>query len=220
MRGARVGTRGLQWHSGRIALTERRNRFDIPGVRTVDGFRMSTPLENIDTDLATWLRNQPVFFVSTAPLSQTGHINCSPKGGDTFRVLGPMSVGYLDYTGSGAETLAHLRENGRIVLMFCAFQGSPRIIRLHGSGRYLRTETPEFAELAGSFDPVRPGARGVVQVAVRRVSKSCGYSVPRMRFESHRTTLDEWCAGKGPEELSRYRETRNARSIDGLPAWK
>jgi hypothetical protein len=181
---------------------------------------MSKPLENIDAELGAWLQSQPVFFVATAPLSAGQHLNCSPKGGDTFRVLGPTSVAYLDYTGSGAETLAHLRENGRIVLMFCAFEGSPRIIRIHGTGSYLRTGTPEFATMAEAFGPPHPGTRGVVRVAVQRVSKSCGYSVPLMGFRQPRRTLDEWCAGKGPEELARYRENRNARSIDGLPAWE
>lgn len=178
---------------------------------------MSKQLDAIDEALAEWLPRQPVFFVATAPLSAQGHVNCSPKGGDSFRVLGPHEVAYLDYTGSGAETAAHLRENGRIVLMFCAFDGKPNVVRLHGQGEVWTEGQAEFAALAAHFPP-NPGARAVVRVQVSRVSTSCGFSVPLMDFREGRETLDKWAQAKGPEALREYRAEKNAVSIDGLPA--
>ena len=178
---------------------------------------MSKQLECISDELADWLHRQHIFFVATAPLSAEGHVNCSPKGGDCFRVLGPMQAAYLDFTGSGAETAAHVRENGRIVLMFCAFEGKPNIVRLHGRGEVLTPESPEFEALASGFPP-NPGARAVVRVSVTRVATSCGFAVPFMEFGSDRDTLDRWAAANGPESLAEYRQSKNARSIDGLPA--
>ncbi len=178
---------------------------------------MSKELERIDTELAHWLREQHVFFVATAPLSREGHVNCSPKGGDCFRVLGNHEVVYQDYTGSGAETAAHLRENGRILLMFCAFTGAPKIARLHGLGELIAPGHARFAEFADLFPP-NPGTRAFVRVTVTRVSTSCGFSVPFMDFREDRETLDRWALAKGPEALAEYRTQKNARSIDGLPA--
>jgi hypothetical protein len=178
---------------------------------------MSKQLDRIDDELAAWLGQQHLFFVATAPLSEEGHVNCSPKGGDSFRVLGPLEVAYLDYTGSGAETAAHLRENGRIVLMFCAFDGRPNIVRLHGQGQVITFDDPEFGSLAGVFPP-NPGTRAVVRVSVTRVSTSCGFAAPLMEYRGDRDTLDRWAASKGPEGLDEYRSVKNACSIDGLPA--
>lgn len=178
---------------------------------------MSKQCENIDRALADWLQRQPLFFVATAPLSASGHVNCSPKGGDCFRVLGPLEAAYLDYTGSGAETAAHLRENGRIVLMFCAFDGKPNVVRLHGQGEALTNGDAGYEALAALF-PANPGMRAVVRVVVSRVSTSCGFSVPLMDFRAQRDTLDRWAAAKGPEGLDEYRTQKNARSIDGLAA--
>ena len=178
---------------------------------------MSKQLECISDEVADWLHRQHVFFVATAPLSAEGHVNCSPKGGDCFRVLNPMQAAYLDFTGSGAETAAHLRENGRIVLMFCAFEGSPNIVRLHGCGEVLTPDSPEFEALASLFPP-NLGARALVRVSVTRVSTSCGFAVPFMGFEADRDTLDRWSATKGSEGLAEYRQMKNARSVDGLPA--
>ena len=178
---------------------------------------MSKQRENIDRDLAAWLTEQSVFFVATAPLSAGGHVNCSPKGGDCFRVLGPLEVTYQDYTGSGAETAAHLRENGRIFLMFCAFSGRPEIVRLHGHGDVLTEGDEGYGPLAALFPP-NSGTRAIVRVRVTRVSTSCGFSVPLMEFRDHRDTLDRWAAAKGPEGLAQYRAEKNATSIDGLPA--
>lgn len=178
---------------------------------------MSKRRDNIDDDLKTWLRAQHMFFVSTAPLSADGHVNCSPKGGDCFRILGDMEVAYLDYTGSGAETAAHLRENGRIVLMFAAFEGRPNIVRLHGTGTYITLNDPRFADLVSLFPP-NPGIRAVVHVQVERVSTSCGFSVPLMDYREDREVLNKWAASKGPEGLNEYRAEKNAISIDGMPA--
>lgn len=171
----------------------------------------------IDTELAAWIQEQHIFFVATAPLSQEGHVNCSPKGGDSLRVLGPMEVAYQDYTGSGAETAAHLRENGRIILMLCAFDGKPNVVRLHGQGELLTPSHPRFAELAAHFSP-NPGTRALVHVQVERVSTSCGYSVPTFDFRADRDILDKWAVVKGEEGLREYRTAKNAVSIDGLPA--
>ena len=179
---------------------------------------MSKQRDCIDDELAAWLREQHVFFVATAPLSESGHVNCSPKGGDSFRVLGPMEAAYLDYTGSGAETAAHLRENGRIILMFCAFQGKPDIVRLHGTGEVMTPDHPRFEALAASFAP-NPGTRAIVRVDVTRVSTSCGYAVPFLDYKAERETLDKWAAAKGPEALDDYRAAKNAQSIDGLAAF-
>jgi hypothetical protein len=181
------------------------------------GCDMSKPQPEIDERLAAWLASQRVFFVATAPLSASGHINCSPKGGESFRVLAPHEVAYLDYTGSGAETIAHVRENGRIVLMFCAFEGPPQIARLHGRGELLFPGHAEFTQLAGLF-PQHPGIRAVVRVKVDRISTSCGYGVPFFEFKGPRDTLERWAANQGPEGLVEYRRKKNRASIDSLPA--
>lgn len=177
---------------------------------------MSKQIDSIDNELRDWLHAQHVFFVATAPNNSGDHINCSPKGGDAFRVLNPMQVGYLDYTGSGIETAAHLQENGRIVVMFCAFDGRPNVVRMHGTGTYLPTGDPRFCALIESF-PDNPGTRGIVLVDVSRISTSCGFSVPLMDFNADRDVLDKWAVSKGPDGLTEYRAAKNARSIDGLP---
>ena len=179
---------------------------------------MSDLHECIDFELSAWIGKQPVFFVGTAPLAAEGHVNLSPKGGDSFRVISPMEVIYQDYTGSGAETAAHLRENGRIVVMFCAFEGPPRILRLHGKGTVITRSDPQFAELAKHF-PTKLGTRAVVLVAVHRVTTSCGYAVPLMDFTGGRDALDKWANSKGSEKLKDYRTQKNQLSIDGLPAF-
>jgi hypothetical protein len=179
---------------------------------------MSKQCEDISSELAAWMSQQRVFFVATAPLSPDGHINTSPKGGDAFRILGPMEVVYQDYTGSGAETAAHLRENGRIVMMFCAFDGPPKIVRLHGHGTVVTPGADRFTEFSSLF-PANPGTRAFVHVAVQRVSESCGFSVPFFDFRGHRDALDRWAATKDPSELDAYRAAKNQISIDGLPAF-
>ncbi len=174
--------------------------------------------ESISPEMKAWIGRQRVFFVATAPLSGDGHVNLSPKGGDAFRVLGPNRVVYQDYTGSGAETAAHIRENGRIVVMFCAFEGPPKIVRLHGRGELVAEGDALFAELAELF-PANPGTRAFIEVEVARVSDSCGYSVPFYEFQGHRDGLDKWAASKGPDGLKKYRVDNNQVSIDGLPGF-
>lgn len=177
---------------------------------------MGKRFSEISPELATWLGQQRMFFVATAPLSADGPINASPKGLDTFRVLGPTEVAYLDLTGSGVETIAHLNENGRIVLMFCAFAGPPRIVRLHGRGTVAAKGSEEFKSLRRHF-PEIAGARAVVRVALSRISDSCGYGVPRFDYVGNRDTLVRWAESKGPAGLKEYVETENRKSIDGLP---
>jgi hypothetical protein len=178
---------------------------------------MGRTYDAIDDHLRTWLAAQPLFFVGTAPLAGDGHVNISPKGlADTFAVLGPGQVAYLDLTGSGIETVAHLRENGRICLMMCAFTGPPRIVRLHGRGRAVTPGDPAFDELRRRF-PARPGARAVVVVDVERIADSCGYAVPTMAYTGDRDRLGQWTEARGPDALEAYRAEKNAESIDGLP---
>ena len=171
----------------------------------------------IGARLREFIERQHVFFVATAPLDAEGHVNVSPKGLDTFRVVDERTVAYLDLTGSGSETVAHLRENGRITVMFCAFDGSPNIVRLHGRGRYVTDQDDEFGSWSSRFGN-HPGMRGVVVVDLERVSDSCGYAVPHMSYEGDRDLLTSWATNRGPEGLVRYRAEKNATSIDGLPA--
>jgi len=178
---------------------------------------MGKTYEAVTQELAKWIAEQHVVFVATAPLSAGGAVNCSPKGLDCLRVTGPRQVAYLDLTGSGAETIAHLRENGRIVLMFCAFAGPPRIVRLHGRGTVIGKTHAAWTEWSARFPPTA-APRSVVVVDVARVSDSCGYGVPRMDFVEDRDVLARWAAKKGEDALPGYRRENNATSIDGLPA--
>ena len=177
---------------------------------------MGKVFEGLDDDLRRFIARQHVFFVASAPLAAGGHVNLSPKGLDTFRVLGPTTVAYLDLTGSGVETVAHLRENGRLTVMFCAFEGRPRILRLYGRGRAVEPGDAGWAELAARF-PELPGVRSVVVLEVERVADSCGYAVPRYEFAGDRPQLTEWCQKKSETGLRDYRAKKNRASIDGLP---
>jgi hypothetical protein len=179
---------------------------------------MSDCCQSISPELAAWIARQPVFFVATAPLATNGHVNASPKGGDSFRILGPGEIAYQDYTGSGAETAAHLRENGRIVVMFCAFDDPPRIVRLHGRGTVVEPGHAKFTDLARHF-PAHPARRSFIQVTVTRISTSCGHGVPLMEFRGPRDRIERWAASKGPAGLAEYRASKNRHSIDGLPAF-
>jgi hypothetical protein len=179
---------------------------------------MGRTYEEISDRLAGWMEAQPVFFVATAPRRADALVNCSPKGNrEEFKVIDGHTVGYLDQTGSGIETVAHVQDCGRIVVMFCAFEGPPRIVRLHGTGRAVAAGTPEFAALGPMF-PRRDGigVRSIVTIDVRRIADSCGYGVPLMRFEGHRPAMDEWAARKGPEGIRAYWAEKNAASIDAL----
>jgi hypothetical protein len=177
---------------------------------------MSKVYEAISEKQAEWIRAQHLFFVATAPLAADGHVNVSPKGDlRWFSILGPHEVAYLDFIGSGAETIAHVRENGRIVVMFCAFDGPPKIIRLHGRAEVL----PPDHELAAVFGPPEHAVRSIVRVQVERVSDSCGYGVPLMQFEGKRTQYDAWVEKKVRDGgFADYVAEKNTVSIDGLPA--
>ncbi len=176
--------------------------------------------EEITSKLTTWIEAQRLFFVGTAPVAGDGHVNISPKGDLRWlRILGPRQVAYLDFVGSGAETVAHLRENGRIVVMFCAFEGPPRIVRLHGTGAVLLPGEEGFDELLASFDPPEHALRSLIRIDVDRISDSCGYGVPLMRFESGRSQYDDWVDSQvRTTGLDAYVAEKNAESIDGLPA--
>ena len=178
---------------------------------------MGKVFDAIDEKLAGWIAAQHVFFVATAPRDDAGHVNLSPKGLDSLVILGPRSVAYLDLVGSGAETIAHLRENGRITFMFCAFEGLPRIVRLHGRGEVIEPGDAEFAALADRF-PHYPSARSVIRAELSRVADSCGYGVPLYDYKGERSQIAEWAERKGAEGLRAYQLERNRQSLDGLPA--
>jgi hypothetical protein len=170
---------------------------------------MGKVFDEIDDKLRAWIERQPLFFVATAPSGAEGHVNVSPKGPiGSLRILGPRTVEYDDYVGSGAETGAHLRENGRICLMFCAFDGPPRIVRLHGRG-----------ELVAHDAPTDDGVRGVIHVEVDGVSSSCGFGVPLMDVVGERPQREAWLAHHDDASLQAYVEQKNSSSIDGLPAF-
>jgi hypothetical protein len=183
----------------------------------------------LDDRLTKFIARQPVFFVATAPCLSAdgdgGHVNVSPKGyRDTFAVLGPRTVAYVDLTGSGAETAAHLRQNGRITIMFCSFSKQAKILRIYGSGRVVVPDDAEWPGLSSSFPAAtgkgaqRSGLRAIIVVDVDHIADSCGYAVPVMELSAERDLLTEWTDGKSPVELDAYRAEKNALSIDGLPA--
>ncbi len=163
-----------------------------------------------------FVQAQPIFFVATAPMSGEGHINCSPKGLDSFRVLSPTQVGYLDLTGSGNETAAHITENGRITFMFCSFDRAPLIFRIYGQGRVVTPNDADWTDLAPHFTDM-PGARQIILCDVTSVQTSCGYAVPHMELVKERHTLTKWAASKDEDEMAAYRVKKNSVSIDGLP---
>ncbi len=188
---------------------------------------MGKVFEGIGERLAGWITAQPLFFVGSAPLDSAGHVNVSPKGPiGSLRVLDQHTVAYLDVIGSGAETIAHVRENGRIVVMLCAFEGPPRIVRLHGRGRVVTPDSPEYAALLSAHQFEAPGGpkvrRAVIVVELSRVADSCGYGVPLMSLEAQRPQMEAWVASKlragGEGALAEYQRRHNRRSIDGIPA--
>lgn len=175
--------------------------------------------EAVDGRLRTFIESQQVFFVGTAPAGHDGHVNVSPKGlADTFRVVDEHTVAYLDLTASGAETIAHLRENGRICVMFCSFEREPNVVRLHGTGRVVGLHDDEYAAWARLF-PANPAARAVIVVDVTRVSSSCGYALPLLEPVGERDLLTPNMRRRGPEGVVAYRRLKNRVSIDGLPAF-
>jgi hypothetical protein len=188
---------------------------------------MGTVFERLDDHQRAWIARQALFFVGTAPLAGDGHVNVSPKGPiGTLRVLDDHTVAYLDVVGSGAETIAHIRENGRVVVMLCAFDGPPRILRLHGRGEIVPAGTPAFDELVerhGFEQPeVLESQRSIVVVHVERIADSCGYGVPLMDYVGERPHQPKSSAKRvrvhGPDAYVDYQREHNSRSIDGLPA--
>lgn len=179
---------------------------------------MGATFDQIDDRLARWIRRQPMFFVATAPLAADGHVNVSPRGLDSFSVLGPRTVAWADLTGSGAETIAHVRENGRICVMFCSFAQRPRIVRLHGMGRVVLPGEELFDDVVARH-PDLVGPRAVVVVELDRISDSCGWGVPRMDLvgDGDRGIIGPWSEKKGEAGLATYRARNNATSVDGLP---
>lgn len=177
---------------------------------------MGKDYQEIDERMAAWIGRQAVFFVATAPLSADGLVNCSPKGLDGLRVLGPRQLVYADLGGSGIETVAHLRENGRIVIMLCAFEGPPKIFRFYGRGRVVESRDEGFASLAERF-PHLPLIRNFVVVDVERIRDSCGYGVPAYAYQAERDSLHNWYAAKTEAEIRDYRRDNNSESLDGLP---
>jgi hypothetical protein len=185
---------------------------------------MAKRFEEIDAALRGFIEAQPVFFVGTAPSGHDGHVNISPKGGrGLFRVTGPRGFAYVDLMGSGVETIAHLRENGRIVVMFAAFEGPPKIVRLHGRGRVVQQADAEFEPLLGTFDvsdEQRRAVRSIIAIDVTRVTDSCGFVVPRMAYEGERDQLYRYADNRmrklGADGVRAYVNDHNAASIDGL----
>jgi pyridoxamine 5'-phosphate oxidase-like protein len=177
---------------------------------------MGKQYDRITPSLQHFIQAQPLFFVATAPLSEQGHVNLSPKGYDTFRILSPHQVAYLDLTGSGNETSAHLAENGRISFLFCAFRRTPQILRLYGKGETVLPEAERWEELVVQF-PSYPGIRQIILASIHLVHTSCGYGVPLMELQQERETLARWATSKGEEGLVDYRGANNRTSLDGLP---
>ena len=163
-----------------------------------------------------FIRAQHLFFVATAPLAADGHVNLSPKGMDCFRILSPNRVAYLDMTGSGNETSAHIAENQRITFMFCAFEGAPNIVRLYGTGQTILRDTPDWNALIGNFSTTEY-MRQIIIADIHRVSTSCGYTIPFFDYQGERDTLERYWDSKGVENVPNYQREKNMSSIDGLP---
>lgn len=179
---------------------------------------MAKTFDALDDKLRAFIDKQKMFFVATAPLAADGHVNVSPKGLDgTFAIMDDRSVAYLDVTGSGVETIAHLRENGRICVMFCAFDGPPRIVRVHGTGEAVEPDDERFAALISHFADY-PAVRAIIVVHATRISDSCGYGVPLYSYEGERNQLQRWAERKGEDGIAQYKRHNNAESLDGLPS--
>ena len=179
---------------------------------------MSKTYSGLTPELQDWIAQQPLFFLASAPLQQDGHINLSPRGLDSLRILNEQEVVILDLTGSGNETAAHLYENGRLTLMMCAFSGNPKILRLYGRGTVMRPQQTGWSEYRRLFAVNMPGVRQLFHLKLERIQTSCGFGVPLMDFVVQREMLTEWALKKGPQGIETYQQAKNARSIDGLPA--
>ena len=194
----------------------------VPGISfagtdtVTDNIPMGKVYQEIDERIRKWIDAQPVFFVATAPLDPQGHINCSPKDGYSIRVLDSKTLVYLDLIGSGVETIAHLRENARIIVMMCAFERAPLIMRFHGRGEIIEKDHADFERLIPLFDP-EIGIRSFIKIHLDRISDSCGFGVPVMEFKHHRKQLRTFNERNGEEKLADYKIQHNSQSIDGLP---
>ena len=162
-----------------------------------------------------FIRKQRIFFVGSAPLLEDGHVNISPKGHDALRIFSPTEVAYLDLTGSGNETSAHLKDNGRITFMFLAFEGPPMVLRLYGQGKVILPDTSEWDDMAKNFD-ILPGTRQIIYAKIETVKTSCGFSVPFYSYNGERHTLKQWAANQGEQGLEEYRKQNNSISMDGI----
>lgn len=178
---------------------------------------MAKLFSELDDRLCEFIRAQKIFFIATAPRADDGHINCSPKGLDTLRILDAHTLAYLDLTGSGAETIAHLKENGRFVLMFCSFSNKPSILRLHGTGEVFETRDAGFAELKPHFPSIR-GTRAIIRLNVARIADSCGWGVPRYEHVGDRDTYFKYADSLSDDELREAQREDNLSSIDGIPS--
>ncbi len=176
---------------------------------------MSKSFPELSAEHQAFIAAQKIFFVGSA--AREGRVNLSPKGLDTFRVLSPRAAGYLDSTGSGNETAAHLAENGRVTFMFCAFAGPPLILRLYGRGRVVFPRSPDWSTLRPHFGPPLPGERQLIVAEIERVQTSCGFAVPFFEHTGPRHVLTDYWTKKDPAALGRYWAEKNTRSIDGLP---
>ena len=177
---------------------------------------MGKTFDELNERLIEFIEAQQLFFVASAPTGAGGHVNLSPKGLDALRVLDFRTVAYQDLAGSGAETIAHVRQNGRLTIMFCAFEGPPRILRLYGRGQVLEPSHAEFDELAGRFQE-RLSTRSIIRLEVTRIADSCGFGVPIYEFVEERDQLLRWAERKGPEGIAAFTQKHIATSIDGLP---
>lgn len=172
--------------------------------------------DELNPQLIDFINKQKMFFVGTAPMGKSGHVNISPKGMDCFRVLDNQTVAYLDVTGSGVETISHLKENGRLVIMFCAFDGKPFILRLHGKGQVIEARDDEFRILKARFEEL-PGLRALIKLDITRIADSCGWNVPLYQFEGSRDYYQSYADKLGPQGMREGQLAKNMRSIDGLP---
>jgi len=177
---------------------------------------MGKVFEKIEPHIKEFIEKQKMFFVSTAPLSTDGLVNVSPKGWDSLRILDEHTVAYIDLTGSGIETVAHLKENQRITLLFCAFEGPPKLVRLQGKGTVLEIGSPAYNSLQHHF-PTYTSARAIIKIDLKRISKSCGYTVPLYDYVGERDTMEKWVDHKGEDGIKKYWKEKNTTSLDGLP---